>query len=334
MAARPWTQSSEQFLEHLRILGKVGGEVPAGSSIEAVVEGCKNHLQELFVTEERLARGQPLLRWYSSDCTPVRVSRSSTCQTASGSAKRRRKVAEEFLVQLLYQRRPTGHKFSDAILIGEPQQLDYGKTGAALYACAKKSYVYLVPRLRDHGGICLFFTSFDRACFGPLSKALAGQAQQEWNQGLASASHPLAALSDELLWCVAAPCSLHDCHNALKWGIGSVFGKAELWKELYVAVASCRSMVLSVAEVLSSWMNSVLSFADDDLLPDANELYDFYALLGASFDICQLLANTLRVVWDGSSLLLPVSSQVIPDLLEKISSAIIALLDFPSFFFI
>ena len=233
--------------------------------------------------------------------------RTQSHNTVGGSTKRRRKLAEEFLVQMLYQRRMTGNSYSDSVIMTESQQLEHGKTGAALHACAKKSFGSLVPRLQDHGGICFLFSSFDRACFGPLSKAVAGVARHEWRQGLHEGSHPLAPLAEDLLWCVAAPCSLHDCHNGFKWGMASVFAKSELWKELYVAVVSCRSMSFPLAEVLSSWLNTVMSFVDDDAVHNANFLYDYYALLGALSGACEILAHTLRMTWDGSTLVLPVS---------------------------
>ena len=90
-------------------------------------------------------------------------------------------------------------------------------------------------------------------------------------------------------------------------------------------------MSFAVAEVLSSWLNAVLSFVDDDALPNANFLYDYYALLGASPDVCETLAHSLRMIWDGSALLLPVSTLKVADVLEKVSSCLLALLDFPSF---
>ena len=90
-------------------------------------------------------------------------------------------------------------------------------------------------------------------------------------------------------------------------------------------------MSFGVAEVLGSWLNSVMSFVDDVLVPDANFLYDYYRLLGVSPDVCEMLAHELRMIWDGTALLLPVSKLQTSNLLEKISSCLLALLDFPSF---
>ena len=280
MEGLQWLNSEELFLEHLRKLGKVGSSLPLGSHVEAVVEGCKGHLQQRFLEHQVAGYGQPLLRWYSSDCTPVRILRSATHQTSSGPAKRRRKTGEEFLVQLLYQRRIIGHNCTDSLLFAEPQQLDHGKTAAALFACGQKTFGHLVPRLADHGALCVFFSSFDRLCFVPLAKSFAGLAKEQWIQGLDSELHDLAPLADELLWCVSSPCALHDCHNACKWGIGAVFANSDLWKQLYVAVVSCRAMSFEVAEGLSSWLNSVISFVDDDVLPSTNFLYDYYGVVG------------------------------------------------------
>ena len=125
METLPWLRSEETFLKHLRMLGKIGSAVPPSSFIEAVVE-------ERFLEEQMAGHGQPLLRWYSSDATPLSILRSATHNTASGSAKRRRKTREEYLVQLLYRRRCTGQTHADSILLFEAQLLEHGKSGSAV----------------------------------------------------------------------------------------------------------------------------------------------------------------------------------------------------------
>eukprot|EP00971_Amphidinium_carterae_P344960 6485661-Amphidinium_carterae.3 len=249
------------LLERMRHHGKPSNPAEDRTAISVIVEAAHEGLKQRMAEEELAARGQPLLRYYASDCTPVIVQRSAVHGTVEGAMRRRRrKKCDEFLLEVLYQRRLVGEESSDSILIAPPQHLSHGKTGIALHSCAEAFVGKLVPSFMQHEGIIVFFTSFDRPSFAQLSQSLIGLAQQQFLQDLEEDKHRYGSLAAELFFAIAAPCSLHDAHNAAKWGVTAVCPDRDLWKQLYIAVSSSRNMALELAEVTNSWLETVVSY--------------------------------------------------------------------------
>eukprot|EP00971_Amphidinium_carterae_P254253 5047478-Amphidinium_carterae.1 len=66
-------QDIPTLLERMRFHGKPSNPAEDRNEVAVIVEAAYEGLKQRMTEEELAAKGQPLLRCYASDCTPVTV---------------------------------------------------------------------------------------------------------------------------------------------------------------------------------------------------------------------------------------------------------------------
>eukprot|EP00971_Amphidinium_carterae_P261027 5178156-Amphidinium_carterae.1 len=149
----------DELKKRLLELGHVGAASSDTGQVQELTEAVKAHLTSKWAMHTVEARGRPLLRMYSSDCTPMTIRKSKHVVSREGKVRRTGKTCEEFLVQYMYSRCPSVCASDrDAILLTDPVMLQHGKTGSALYEVGKSFAGAMVPSGMDHGSICVHHT--------------------------------------------------------------------------------------------------------------------------------------------------------------------------------
>eukprot|EP00971_Amphidinium_carterae_P024970 492907-Amphidinium_carterae.1 len=322
--------------KRLSELGRVANPSNETGPVQELTEAVKQHLTGLWAKQTADSRGRPILRLYSSDCTPLTVRKTRNVVASAGKMRRTGKTCEEFLVQFLYSRCPSlCAQDRDVILLADPVMLQHGKTGSALFEVGKSFAGAMVPDGVEHGSICVHHTMFDRACWGQLSKAFANLAEQQWERSMSGhvMSEDEKQIMSDKLWTTSTPCALHDVHNAFKWCVSVFYGKKDYYRDTFVCASSCRNIALECLEVLGGWLPTVVQCVGSHTcnVPSKEVQRQFWSSLGCSDDIVTSLVDDLGVWWDHGVFIMTEEVVVSGEYMEPLSKVLHEVFAFRTF---
>lgn len=252
--------------------------------LQRVTEACKSFLRLRFLQSIKDAANRPLLLSYSADGTPVRTKVNITQRSESSSCRRGGYGTKEYYVQncfLMFRDESGG--LTVRALLRDPIPMTEGKTVRATAAMA----VDFVPNPRafGHAGLIVRHAAFDRAQFAPLQKLL-----RQWHiRESVQSEFGIQGTPPELLflldWSVQTPCSLHDVHKSFSWSMHSSFNSAELLKNVFISVESCRNCFKQICDYAPKWLWERLVLEADDNLEPPDDLRDMWLACGVDAEL-------------------------------------------------
>ncbi|CAK0902150.1 unnamed protein product [Prorocentrum cordatum] len=230
-----------------------------------------------------------LIRYYSSDGTPLLMNASWKRRLGPKTVRRKGKRCDEMLCERLYlktydyQGRRQCH-----VVVRDPVPLTAKKGGCALLACCEA----LAPSVRE----CFFFGPalnvycWDRGCFSICSR-LVWQAHSLRNSESTRASAYIDSLLD---FVIAIPDLLHDANNALLWSLRQWVSAEGVCKDVWCAITAIGNAYDVIMLNLDGWIQAKI------LWTDAPATAEFCRELWACFeledDVVEVLVNC-RVLW-------------------------------------
>ena len=297
-----------------------------------LAEAAKDLLRELAV---ELVGGpghhQPVLVQYSADTTPVVTRKHLHASCGNLSVRRSVKSTDEFLVHQVFLTTLTdAGARKHALVYPDPIALKHGKKMPALASVALQCPAIGLTLPRPDR-VQIRHQVHDRAVGLQMVCALSGfWCLQSVESREPQAHAPAPGCSNLFQWHTYVGCAAHDCHNALKWAHQSLFADAALLEAVYVAISAIRSSYYTCTDVLGSWLQQCLQPTDTNSLPDEEDLYMLWCVLGTESGLARTLA-ALRLLWRGGRLLIKEDVVQRKTFLEEVSTALLSLWRFPAF---
>ena len=135
----------------------------------------------------------------------------------------------------------------------------------------------MLEKIRTLPSITIYHFCFDRALLSAMKTKLV-QRHALFQAGIADGTVPIAkpgmtVYTPELSWLVVQGCSLHDAHNALKWGLKASLGDLDkLTKSLHIVIESLRNSYGLLQLRLPLFLSTFLAL-DDGSDYDSQALY-------------------------------------------------------------
>ena len=204
-------------------LGVWGGS--ESRRLARLVESLKKFLALLLLSIVRATTEQDVLvEEYSSDCTPMSTVHRLQFTLEDELTKRSGHSGKDFLCERYFVKvakrgsRPARIAFRTR----DPVPMTEGKTALAHFACFK-SFGDTARQMKFQG-LNIAAGKWDRAVYGPC-KRLAFAWHRKVHADLQIEEWRREKLW-MLFWLMCIPCSAHDAHNALKWGLYSRLRRA------------------------------------------------------------------------------------------------------------
>ena len=216
------------------------------------VPGCqiddrnsKRHVQKLTETGKMFLRGQVTammqqhddsqcaVRFYSSDGTPLLLTKAWRQMFGSTVVRRRAKASNEYLVdRCFYMGHSTTGELLSSVVFRDPFAMSDGKKGWNIMAACIGSG----PPLRSFGfkGPAISHYVFDRGYYSTMSRM-----SKQWHlhmQKQTVGHDEDQKLMNLLDFHTSVGDCLHDCGNGFEWGMKPYMG-SETSKDLFVAYA-------------------------------------------------------------------------------------------------
>ena len=295
---------------------------------ESSKEFLKVQAQELI----NIAENRPILYHYGADATRLLSRKRFTYATDSSSTTSVGGAGEEFLVERGFLKATSALGEPVMRYLGrDPRPMTLGKGSWNVFG-ALCGFFPLVDRLRVLPGITVYSYVFDRALLSAMDTKLHQRhlLYESLVDAGSSGESQVAAASASLSWVLVGGCALHDCHNALHWGLRSVFGAAtvDYTKSLHVVVDALRNGHSELHGRLSNFVTQSTTL--DDTLHDCFEVSQFWVNLGVDAGVAEILGN-LNPRWvDGR---LRICTRLVPSgqLHEQICYCLAAVARFRSF---
>ena len=259
-------------------------------------ETLKQFLSDICSGLVQRARGLPMLRVYSSDCTPLRVRERLSSQHGPLRVVRYGGIAHDFLVQVSFTRYiDLSGEVHTAVKLSDPQPMER-KTGWRLFSAMRAFQPTL--RAEGHKGISINHLVCDRAQVSVLDRHFRElhslEHQTMATDGEAESAVVLLNLKN---WCVSSGCSCHDAHNSLKWALATYIGDSEFMKTIFVTVDSLRNSYCYLLQGLGLWLTSVVVFRDPPFSLDVLQL--LWSVLGLEPSLTEELIDLQLLYHDG-----------------------------------
>lgn len=256
--------------------------------ISRLAEVLKRFLRTEMLAFVRRNSQEPLLFFYSSDCTPTKTVEAWSRTSGNLHVRRRGRHSQELLQQRLYCMNSSGEV---RVLLDEPRVLADKTSWTHLEAYR---HFFELPRRAGHLGLVIEHFVWDRAVADPtfrhvqqLQKAAA--AEDRRGVGPAAGGELQALLS----WTTTSACANHDVHNGLKWSIMECTRDPATLKGAFVCIESLRNSYSSLVAQVTKWLGGVLAFEDWEGYPVA----EHFVFLGLEPEACEL-ATALQARFD------------------------------------
>eukprot|EP00971_Amphidinium_carterae_P351800 6492284-Amphidinium_carterae.1 len=227
----------------------------------AVARALKEEMMEGVRELVTQAGSRAVLRNYSADCTPLRVSvrfsEKASCGLA-GHVVREGKQQEDILFQIAFyvtlnaDLQPSMCYYSE-----EPVAMSAGHKAWNMYS-AEEAFTASLKSM--HEGISISCYTFDRGAMAGLRQHIY---EKHCTQLTYSARDPVQQELGPLLdWVMVVPCSQHDMHNALKWGLGSLSYSTQILEDLHITMASCRNAFADLHAHVYPFVQTCVDFVE------------------------------------------------------------------------
>ena len=287
-------------------------------------------LLRMFEDHAASAHDRALLQAFSVDGTPISLTKRLTHRVRGKQMKRIGKSRTEYLVQVCFLRyiEESGESRSRFLTV-PPMPLRKGLGGEAIFAASSRQFRTL--RQLGHRGIAINAKIFDRKGFKKL-RGLWGRHHRELEKQFGGSDEKswVLGLMD---WTLAIPCCLHDLHNALKWAIFDAFQDKELLSDTFIIFESLRNHFDDVQRHICLWLLGSVAEVEENTLPPANVLEEFYTALGLPEEAVRQYVE-MRLWWDKDKDKLCVSklwSSSGVNVMEELTGVVLELLKCQSF---
>ena len=125
-------------------------------------------------------------------------------------------------------------------------------------------------------------------------------------QRVSADKQPEARLCD---WVIVLPCAAHDTHNALKWGLGTLYDLETHAKNLYVAVDSLRNSFHLIHSMIAKFISDKVRFFPMEQCCCADILQQMWLALGLDSVLVEELVKLRLLYRDGHLQVLDVHLQ-------------------------
>ena len=244
-----------------------------------LAEVCKRFLKDSAVSHIASCSLDPILVTYAGDGTPIST-RHNICIHSSGESVRRsgRGTSEFYVHHAIVASIDAMGVRRSSVVLEDPRPMTAGKKSPNEIALL----LGLVPdaRAAGHQGILVLHYAWDRAKFEANSRHIR---QYHTMQLLHPNDHDIN--SERMLaflrtWVITTPCSLHDCHNSLRWAMHQLFDDLEIAKSVYIVLESCLNSYQQFIGYLPRWLGEHLRLVAEDRLPAPHELQELWTALG------------------------------------------------------
>lgn len=188
--------------------------------------------------------GGPVVRFYTSDGTPMLVGRCwSRLLSCGHKVLRHARSAAEFLCERTHYLTVDEQGIpNSSVVVREPRKLSDKKMWS-LFGCMVESSP--TPRALGWQGPAINHHVWGRACASSLGR-------RRRIDG--------TSLDSLLNFCTFAADPLHDAHNALLWAMKPHM-EEQTMKHLYLSVLSVRNSYDAIVENIVPWLGKVITFA-------------------------------------------------------------------------
>ena len=262
---------------------------------EKLAEVIKAHMLDTAKEVIATSRLEPVLLVYQSDPTPLRTKVIVTSKDDSGAQVRRSGFqCHEYLLQCGFL--ATGGRGpvpSQWAILAEPISVP-NKLAWTLFAACKQ-YFPLLRSLKVEG-ICVTAYVYDRAQFSSLGQLCQQRHELFIQQRVPADQQPQARLCD---WVLVLPCAAHDTHNALKWGLGTLYDLDTHSKNLYIAVDSLRSSFHMIHSMIAKFISQKVRFYPVEQCCSPQTLQQLWLALGLDSALVEELVKLRLLYQDG-----------------------------------
>ena len=230
----------------------------------------------------RRGNGYPVVKFYSSDGTPLLMNKAWTKALGAKIIVRHGKKSTEYLLERTHLKtRDEQDNDIFAVCFRDPTPLE-GKSGWHLFACLQESS----PSLRSMGvrGPTISHYVWDRGCFSVLDRLVRKAHRYDGS----SSGEADAALQMLLDFVFTRPDACHDCGTAFAWSLKGV-STPELAKDVFIVLSPLRNAYNILMENMTLWLPTVLFFASAQDLPSDGVLSRLWSALDIEDDISSAL---------------------------------------------
>jgi len=294
-----------------------------------LVEVVKRHLKDKCLKLIHDSQRDAVLWAFACDATPLKCTTTTVHKESGMAVTRRGKVLCEFLLQQGFVKaKGSTSNYQLAFMFGDILSCSAGKKALNIFSAAATFFPLL--RRAGHLGICLQSHCMDRLQFGVLDKLLRQRSQAYYMEGLGPDLGHQATMLELTDWIVGVGCSCHDVQNALKWALGSTKVQQDRWAlcELHIVVESLRNSLHLLLTRLPKFLIEHLAFSEKEY--DWDAVASFWRLLGAGPTMVETLAD-MNPWWEGGKLWVSGALQADPDVVEKVSHALMYLIKWRKF---
>ena len=317
---------SSSFLE----FGKPGKTLSPTERHKAaqLTEGLKAFLHDQaasFVVESGVL---PILRSYSSDCTPIKAKKRIVASAGETRVVRVGGSGQEYLLQAGFlQYQDAQGDWKTVVVLRDPVLMSTGKDHLKLFAAGRA----FLPMLRElgHRGLVVEHMVFDRAAFSALNRIFRQQhtaIHADLPPDVPGAESP--ALLSLLCWVVGTGCCSHDAHNALHWALHQDTPDISVHKDLHIVVESLRNGYSDLHQHLGQWLLAVVLFQESPLPSDI--AHQLWTALGLEASLVEELLS-LGLLWHEGRLLVACEFQEDPEVWDKLSVSLLQVMRFEKY---
>jgi hypothetical protein len=267
----------------------------------------------------------PVLFSYSSDATSLLCVAVSVARHGDSQVLRKGRVLHEMLLQRGVFVCQGSSSREVTHLVAPPRSLDRGKSvWHHFVACTEFASTL---RAQGHSGIVVNHYAFDRAVYEPLFQKLVARHEGYYDDAEAW-SHDIPIELGRLLdWTVGTACSLHDCHNALKWSTKAFVDDAGV-KDLHVVCESLRNSLSLLTARLPKFLASVVDFRREPV--DEVTVRCLWQALGVEADWLDEFVH-VHPVWRNGHLLVNAQCAEETDFLQRLTTIVLHVFKFRRF---
>ena len=280
------------------------------------------------------AENRPILYHYGSDATLILSRARLSLKLDAVSVQRSGGSSEDFLIERAFVQTTNPLGDTELCYLGrDPRPMTKGKTSLEIFsACCQ--FFPVIEMLRKMPGIVVYHFVFDRAMMSAMSTKLHQRSALYWQDQQSKSSQSSAgadSLGELLSWVVVAGCSLHDVHNALRWGLRAVLTSiVDVNKSLHIVIESLRNSFSMMQKSLASFVCQHLTVDDCDA-HNPEPLFQFWVACGLQFEVAERV-SLLNLRWqDGELKVAKCAAQSSQNILEEVSWCLVASCRFRSF---
>jgi len=324
-------QAQETVLDRIKYLAKASRALTRVEDREAHAlseigkQTCREAARELI---QRADHGT-CMQFASADGTPIQVSDNVTQSLGPGRVIRRfGKSSYEFLCAAHFTRwRKAEGGYEDALTVRDPMPLTNGKKASQITAATRSQWQTL--RQAGHLGGAVQGYVYDRCCLSAISDQVL-----QWHE-LMWPSFGTPNISAARLWLlelvIVLACAMHDAQSSFRWSLPVEFEDADLLRDVYVGIQSCRNSFNIIIMYLAHWIALSITFVEAMGEEEKENWRTLWRALGMPDDVLHQLVDVFELRCIAGRLLVVARAEFHVDLVGALHALILAIWRFQKF---